>query len=176
MDWIVWLQGISAPAKYAATGAVLLAVVALLCVLWAEPVPTKPRDVRSSAAAPPLQPNSGGTATVNNGIMAGTYNAAPSAAEELAREQLEDLRERRARERQQAAIDQWRGAYNQRVVQIVEVLRAQYRPSEDDLSSETADEASISRDAWINAQLSARAIPYFYRANGDGTYRLDPRI
>jgi hypothetical protein len=183
MEWISWAQGFSPAVKFLITVALLLLVAAGLSVFWRNPQAHTTLSATKSASEQPSTPiNMGG---INNGIIAGTYNAASSQSEELAREQLADLRERRAREERETAraADQAkrdapakeRAAESAKVGQTIDRLRHEYVISHDGLSSALLAGLEPVPDDWMNDRLRQLGVAYTYHGNPDGGYSYGPK-
>jgi hypothetical protein len=107
-----------------------------------------------------------------------------TSAEILAREQLADLRERRAAEEkerirqaavaEQEKLDREQSAYTQRAVATVDKLRQEYVLSHDGLSAGILAGTEPLPEEWVNARLKAMKIPWSYKIDVGGGTILSP--
>jgi hypothetical protein len=162
-------------------GAAFSGLAFAICILGFLRAPdVRPPSVVASSgpetAVPVLVP-------VPTAAVGGDITSARAIREELEREQLADLKTRRAREaaeemaKDAAALEgdrQRNIAASNAAVATVDRLRAEYIAGHDNLTPALLAGTEAIPDEWTNARLRQLGVPYIYRGNTNGSWTLEP--
>ena len=187
VELITFAQGLPWGAKFGLTAVILCAAAIFIVILWQKPLPRETAGGRINQQTTATQISQNGNVNNvgnNSGVIAGSYVAPSPAQEELARQQLADLRERRAQDRrdkeasfaqaEREAREKARLEENRRAEALVGRLRGEYLASHDGISSAMLAGTEPVPDDWMNNRLRTLNVHYIYRGHSDGSFTLMP--
>lgn len=190
MDWISFAQQQSTTVKGWITFAIAVLALTVILVLWQRPRDKLHAGTAANGPGATITRNSvTGPADVsfagnNNGIVAGNYTGYSPTQEELAREQLAELRERHkqrlaeekaaAARAQEEAEGKARLEAANRASALVDRLRGEYLASHDGISSGMLAGTEPIPDDWMNDRLRALGERFSYHGLPGGGSTLTP--